>query len=530
MTKSSGHPQNGPKRAVLLARVSSKGQEDNNSLPSQLDAMREYAARLGFAVVEELADTYTGNSAVADRPGGAKVYQHLRKKTADVVILFTIDRTARDDDALEYEIFKRDVKRAGAELHFADIGKVSDDLYGSLAEKLQAMGASAERMKILERTRRGKQKKAADGCFVGGMPVAYGYKYTGKAAGGQFVIDEGEAAVVRRIYWLYTEGEDGQPSMKIKGIAALLTAEGVPPPYGRGRSSGRGWWAFTVRQILSRRNYLGEFPNFKTTLIARDLAIVDEATWQAAQVQRERNKANSRRNQRREYVLSGVISCSCGLRFCGAARRNYRYYCCLGQKVYRHLTDCHEPSVNAAIVEPLVWDWLVRVLSPARLDRGLRRLQKRTAAELQPKRDRLAAVEGLIEKADKKIQKLVSAFADDDAVDEDDENAAVANAVKAEIKTANNRRKAFLAERDRLLAELAQGEISDEAREGIRGRIGEILGAVHRATYADKRFVIEKLDVKAQIRHSPKGCRLQVSCALAPKGVSLPLSNGICSS
>lgn len=71
------------KRAILLARVSTKGQSDNFSLPSQFAAMRDYAQRNGFEIIDEIADTYTGTAAVADRPGGAKVYSYLTQRTVD---------------------------------------------------------------------------------------------------------------------------------------------------------------------------------------------------------------------------------------------------------------------------------------------------------------------------------------------------------------------------------------------------------------------------------------------------------------
>jgi site-specific DNA recombinase len=85
------------KRAVLMARVSTDEQaEKGYSLPSQLEACRKYAEEHGFGVVAEITDDCSGAIPVAERPGGAKVYDMLRKGQADVVIQYTIDRTARD--------------------------------------------------------------------------------------------------------------------------------------------------------------------------------------------------------------------------------------------------------------------------------------------------------------------------------------------------------------------------------------------------------------------------------------------------
>jgi site-specific DNA recombinase len=54
-------------RAILYARVSTDDQaEKGYSLPTQLDAMRQYAQANGFQVVRELCDDCSG--AKLDRP------------------------------------------------------------------------------------------------------------------------------------------------------------------------------------------------------------------------------------------------------------------------------------------------------------------------------------------------------------------------------------------------------------------------------------------------------------------------------
>ena len=214
------------KRAIILARVSTKGQADNYSVPSQLQAGREYCARNEFVVIDELCDTYTGNSAVADRPAGAKVYDYLRRKAADVVVTYTLDRVARDDDAIEYAIFKRDVRRAGAELHFVDTGKAADDLFGGLIEQFKAVGATEERNRIAERMTRGKRQKVSGtesrpGKWVGCGHVPYGYRKIGKGKTAHLELDEYESAIVQRMFDMYL-GRNGYTPISSQQIARTL--------------------------------------------------------------------------------------------------------------------------------------------------------------------------------------------------------------------------------------------------------------------------------------------------------------------
>jgi hypothetical protein len=54
MSNTNGH---GPKRAILYARVSTDEQARSGySLAQQLEALREYAAREGYKVLEEVSD------------------------------------------------------------------------------------------------------------------------------------------------------------------------------------------------------------------------------------------------------------------------------------------------------------------------------------------------------------------------------------------------------------------------------------------------------------------------------------------
>jgi hypothetical protein len=66
MPNTNGH---GPKRAVLYARVSTDEQARSGySLAQQLEALREYVAREGYEVLEEVQDP--GQSGASLEPAG----------------------------------------------------------------------------------------------------------------------------------------------------------------------------------------------------------------------------------------------------------------------------------------------------------------------------------------------------------------------------------------------------------------------------------------------------------------------------
>lgn len=91
------------KRAAIYARVSTDDQAAKGySIPTQLAACREYAQRQGWAVAAEYADDCSGTFPVRERPEGKRLYQDVAAGKIEAVVLYTIDRAARDEDVIEF--------------------------------------------------------------------------------------------------------------------------------------------------------------------------------------------------------------------------------------------------------------------------------------------------------------------------------------------------------------------------------------------------------------------------------------------
>ncbi|MFX1412113.1 MAG: recombinase family protein [Promethearchaeota archaeon] len=221
------------KKAVLYARVSSDDQAKYGySLPTQLEGCRCYAQAQGFDVVAELSDDCSGAISIAERPGGRGLYDLVDRDSIDAVVLYTHDRTARDEKVIEYLLLKSYLYERDCELHYSDDGLDPYTMEGNLVGYIKAHAAADERRKIRERSIRGKLAKARSGKWVGATPP-YGYRKVGVGRDTYLEIDETEAAVVRRIYAMYL-GQDGYDRADTRGIAVALTAERIPRP---GRSA-----------------------------------------------------------------------------------------------------------------------------------------------------------------------------------------------------------------------------------------------------------------------------------------------------
>src|SRR5215203_7152835 len=154
----------GPKRAILYARVSTDEQARSGySLSQQLEALRKYAAREGYEILEEITDPgRTG--ATLDRPGLDRMRELVAAGGVSVVLAQDRDRFAREP--AHGWILREELAKYGCKLHaLNDHGDDSPE--GMLTDGILDQLAKYERAKIAERTRRGRMRKAQEGKIVG---------------------------------------------------------------------------------------------------------------------------------------------------------------------------------------------------------------------------------------------------------------------------------------------------------------------------------------------------------------------------
>jgi predicted site-specific integrase-resolvase len=86
----------GPKRAILYARVSTDEQvRSGYSLAQQIEALRAYAAREGYEVLEEVSDPGQSGASL-ERPGMDRVRDLVANGDVSVVLAQDRDRISRE--------------------------------------------------------------------------------------------------------------------------------------------------------------------------------------------------------------------------------------------------------------------------------------------------------------------------------------------------------------------------------------------------------------------------------------------------
>src|ERR687889_717904 len=227
-----------PKRAILYARVSTQEQAAKGySLAQQLEALRGYAAREGYEVIEEVEDRGQSGASL-ERPGIDRVRDLVAEGGITVVLAQDRDRFAREP-AYHY-LLRKEFEEHGTKIRALN-GRGDDSPEGELTDGILDQLAKFERAKIAERSRRGRLRKAREGKLNKNGRANYGFKHN--EAGDGYEVYESEMTVVHRIFRRVVNG------MSLHGIKRALETEDVPPPGNSGRGSGY-WHASYLRKLV----------------------------------------------------------------------------------------------------------------------------------------------------------------------------------------------------------------------------------------------------------------------------------------
>jgi len=205
------------RRVALYARYSSDLQDDR-SIVDQVGLLRSFASRQqGWEVVAERHDAARSGASLHNRPGLRALMEEAEAGRYNIVLAESLDRFGRDIG--DVANLHKQLTYRGVELHtVADGGEVPRLMVG-------IKGAIAEfyLADLAAKTRRGQVGRVKAGRIPGGR--CFGYDVVRDSdEGGRRVINEAEAAIVRRIYGEYVAGRSPLR------IVEALNAEGIRGP------------------------------------------------------------------------------------------------------------------------------------------------------------------------------------------------------------------------------------------------------------------------------------------------------------
>ncbi len=356
-------------RCAIYARYSSDLQRES-SIEDQIRKCREYAAARGWAIQEQYvrSDRAVSAGAMVGRDALNKLIAEAKQKPRafDCIVVDDTSRLARNlEDSIRT---MKTLDFYGVKLVF--VSQQLDSSDKSARNLLTIYGMMDEQFLVglADKVHRGQEGQVLKGLQAGGR--CYGYrnvpiedpsrkvKYGRPAVlGVRLEIEETEAAVVRRVFDMYSTGAG------LAQIAKTLNAEGVLAPQPPRTRTMRAWCVSSLHEMLRNERYRGVYvwnrtekrrnpetgrkvskPRPESEWIRAevpDWRIVSDEQW-AAVVERLRFLRETlphsvvgginRTEQSRTYLFSGLLVCAaCNSRMVivsGGGKRGYIKYGC----------------------------------------------------------------------------------------------------------------------------------------------------------------------------------------------------------
>src|SRR3989338_3695726 len=181
-------------KAVIYARVSTEKQEEQNTIDSQIKELEIIIQQNGDSLIESFIDNgYSGT--ILARPALDKLRDGAKNQSFEKIYIHSPDRLSRK---YAYQVLILDeLKKYSIGVVFKNM-KTAETPEDHMLLGMQGVIAEYEKVKIVERTRRGRLYRAKSNHVIGNIPP-FGYvcipKSQSNTGFAQYKINENEAKI-----------------------------------------------------------------------------------------------------------------------------------------------------------------------------------------------------------------------------------------------------------------------------------------------------------------------------------------------
>ena len=379
-------------RVGLYPRVSGHEQEDNYSIPDQIDRMKKYCESRDWMVYKIYTDSgYSGSN--MDRPGLQDMIRDVESGKLDMVLVYKLDRLSRSQKETLFlieDVFQKN------NVAFTSITENFDTStpFGMAMMGILAVFAQLERSKITERTMNGKDSRAKEGKWHGGkwFPIGYNYKDD------LLEIDEYEALQITEIADLFLKGTP------VRTIERMMTEKGYRHKHGE-------WDAKTIKRVLQNPVYIGKIKNRDKYYDGIHDPILNQKTFDAIQNLMEERREQYGSTKAYNSLLGGFLFCkNCGARYARQRMNAYMYYACYSRskKMKKMIKDptCKNKHHRMEVLESAILGEIHKLaIDPERIE------QVRENRPVSDVSGKIKSITSEIAKIDTQISKMMDLYA-----------------------------------------------------------------------------------------------------------------------
>lgn len=302
-------------KAVILARVSSEEQRQNNSIPSQVYRLNEYTVRKNLEVIRtfELVESSTKGK----RKQFNEVINFIKKQKEPIALVAdTIDRVQR---SFRESTVLDDLRREGkVVLHFYRENLIIDEKSNSadiLRWDMGTMFAKSYVTQLSDNVKRGLEEKVRRGEWTSKAP--FGYKNITRENGKKWIVPDENAIVVCEIFKKYTHSSHSVGSL----TKWLYDTYDISKPTSK------------IHKILRNPFYCGVMC-LKGQLLPHSYEpIISKELFDMAQNKLDGYHKAPFNYSEKPFIFRGLITCAdCGCRITAEMKKGHVYYHCTEHK------------------------------------------------------------------------------------------------------------------------------------------------------------------------------------------------------
>lgn len=299
-------------RVALYPRVSGHEQEDNYSIPEQIERMKKYCESRDWHIYKIYTDSgFTGSN--MNRPALQTLIHDAEKGAFDMVLVYKLDRLSRSQKDVLYLVEDVFDKHG---VYFSSMTENFDTStpFGKAILGILAVFAQLEREQIRERTMMGKQARAEEGKWHGGSTEPIGYDYIDD----ELVQNDYEVMQIKEIADLFLK------RTPVRTIANMMFEKGYHHKHGI-------WDAKTIRRVLANKVNIGLLKYKDKYYQGKHTPIFSQETYdEIMTIMDERKEKYGTTYKPFKSLLGGMIYCKkCGARYGrqGNGKGLYYYSC-----------------------------------------------------------------------------------------------------------------------------------------------------------------------------------------------------------
>ena len=341
-------------KGAIYTRYSTSNQT-KNSTETQVNACVEYCKRNNIEVEFIFSDEETTGTNTQRQQ-----YQNLlnvaENKLIDCVVLYDVTRGSRD--VVDWFNFRKEMK--ALDIQVLSVTEQIGDILNPdnfLTELIHIGIGQHTVLQSRQKSIDAKYNKAKHAAFLGGF-APLGYDIVNQ----QYVINQKEAEVVRRIFNLYAQGSTYNEILEDIQKYGVLGKRGKPISKStlngllqNQRYIGRYIWMENINREMHR--WVGK-KNDNAVIIENAIpAIIDKETFLKVQERLRGRRYQKSNKSKHDYLLSGLIYCGC----CNSSMQGYSTTDSRGHTTISYVCSnkrnnkaCDMKNINAHLTNGLV--------------------------------------------------------------------------------------------------------------------------------------------------------------------------------